>query len=248
MRVVHRVRTSIRRVEAFVHALPEEYQPAKLLTQLAMIRKAAGGVRDVDVHLAIVKSLNPLDCGRELGELRRYLVAKREKRERRLSKAIEAQLANGLERRIRQARVAVAVATATSPSLDSVASELVEKARAARNASGLHEFRLACKRLRYTAELAPESPTRELLISKLVKVQDVTGEWHDTLTLSELARKLFGNLRPLNSILDARCRAKLNEALRVIPRAVKAVVSARDLPPRKLAPAADVGSENQPVA
>jgi CHAD domain-containing protein len=56
----------------------------------------------------------------------------------------------------------------------------------------LHEYRLQCKRFRYTAELAGDTPEVNDLVETWKTVQDAIGEWHDYLTLTEFADKVLG--------------------------------------------------------
>jgi CHAD domain-containing protein len=68
----------------------------------------------------------------------------------------------------------------------------------------LHEYRLQCKRFRYTAELAGDTPGAQELVDTWKKVQDVIGEWHDYLTLSELAQELLGDSSLYSSLVEVR--------------------------------------------
>src|SRR5260370_32161022 len=57
---VHRLRTTIRRAETFLSAqdLGEKRDAAKLLQQLAKLRRRAGRVRDVAVQAAALRTVN----------------------------------------------------------------------------------------------------------------------------------------------------------------------------------------------
>src|SRR5258706_8530298 len=57
-RVVHQLRTTIRRVEALLAALGADAKvEAKLLKQLARLRRRAGKVRDLDVQIAALRGV-----------------------------------------------------------------------------------------------------------------------------------------------------------------------------------------------
>src|SRR5207253_9245549 len=58
----------------------------------------------------------------------------------------------------------------------------------------LHQYRIAVKRARYAAELAPKSAEGERLIAQLKRLQDAVGNWHDWLTLTQTAVKQIGEI------------------------------------------------------
>ncbi len=82
----------------------------------------------------------------------------------------------------------------------------------------LHDFRMRCKRVRYTAEMAGETPRVEDVVTPLKQIQDSIGAWHDWLVLSARAEKLFGDNGdvPLLAALHNVTRAKYAEAVRTV--------------------------------
>ena len=71
------------------------------------------------------------------------------------------------------------------------------------------------KRARYIAELDSRDPQAKLLIGKLKPVQDVIGDWHDWLKMTQKAQDLLGGARDsaLVAMLQNVTRAKYRQAL-----------------------------------
>lgn len=189
---VHRLRTTIRRVETAVQLESRSNQQTPL-KRLERIRKSAGDVRDIDVQIDILESFQ-LKRNRDAAKVHRTLSSKRERRAKKLLKTIKTEFDgdySGLKE----------VATLKSPAQSAVRvdlSEIAAKFLASVNEKeltpgNLHAFRIACKRLRYSAELAPESEIRDQLTSHLKLIQDAIGVWHDHLTLSFSAEKVLGS-------------------------------------------------------
>src|SRR6185312_6819395 len=85
--------------------------------------------------------------------------------------------------------------------------------RAELSPENLHQYRLECKRFRYTAELGGDSPETNKLVDTWKKVQDSIGDWHDYLTLAEIAGETLGD-SALHSALVSRRDAKYEAAAR----------------------------------
>jgi CHAD domain-containing protein len=208
---VHRVRTGSRRLQAMLEATlretpgPALEQPARAwLRQLKQIRRAAGAVRDLDVHRKLLedwvgKDSGPLSKQAEMldawlkGERKRLahgMQKKTRKRQRALAEGqagFLAAISHGPVSSTRNSRPADAVALEdfvraadTMPVLD---------------AENLHDFRKATKKARYVAESAVDGQTSSVAIA-LKRIQDAIGDWHDWLCLSDEASAALGQEAP----------------------------------------------------
>ena len=225
---VHRFRTTVRRLETLLDALVAEpgRNQRKLMKQLGRLRRRAGRVRDLDVQMAALKTLKMGDSRRKR-QLMDELAQDRFRREEKLVGALDKATRRQLRRRLQrlQADLAGAGASpATAPAgaeADPAAIALREFARLARecgplNEQKLHDFRMRCKRARYTAEMGGETPRVQEVVALLRQIQDSVGAWHDWLVLSARAEKLFGDHSevPLLAALRNVTRAKFTEAVR----------------------------------
>jgi CHAD domain-containing protein len=59
----------------------------------------------------------------------------------------------------------------------------------------LHQYRIIGKRARYIAELADQDAEAQRIVDQLKHMQDVIGDWHDWLKLTQKAEALFGGVR-----------------------------------------------------
>lgn len=80
--------------------------------------------------------------------------------------------------------------------------------------NNLHDFRIACKHVRYVAELG-QTAQAATITSECRRVQDAIGEWHDFVMLTKRAMLLFPSRSPLIAALRTLQSSKLAEALRV---------------------------------
>lgn len=214
---VHRLRTHIRRVEALLAVQRPEQADSKLCKQLHKLRRRAGRVRDLDVHMALLRSL---EVEGDNGRKRALLEAMEQRRESeaaRLRDKLDAAARRELARRLRRAgkatEQAAQPATDMRRRLGREAGEL-DRRFATLDAGNLHEFRIGCKRLRYLAE----SGGREFgsLATQLKRTQDAIGVWHDWLELLRRAERACSK-DPHNSLLAALrnvTAAQYAEALR----------------------------------
>jgi len=226
---VHRFRTYSRRVEAMLGELVPEPSgnQKKILRLLERLRKKAGKVRDLDVQIAALRGLKiPQEPDRR-ARLMRTLVEERSKRERKLPKIFNSELVGELRKRLKR----VAKNTQISRDADPVAQAIrlfaeVGKDHNPVTEARLHEFRLAGKRARYLAELAGDNPEAERVVSELKHMQDVVGDWHDWLELSERARQLFGGVQEssLVAALQNITRAKFRQSLHAVALAQAALL------------------------
>lgn len=232
---VHRLRTSIRRVEVLLAGqFPASHKRVtKLQHELQKIRRRAGKVRDIDVQL---NALNSLDLGRPDNgreQLARFL---KEKREKRITK-LESVLDSKGRSRLRRHLSAVSEDLRTQDNRDKPRKKSAKHLRKMlekllRSASepqtftqeNLHGFRMQCKRARYAAEQSDEKANAKL-IERLKQMQDVIGAWHDWLTLGATARKkLTASPSPLLAALRNITQSKLWEAVHVCRQTLPEVI------------------------
>jgi CHAD domain-containing protein len=214
---VHRVRTGSRRLQAMLEAMLRENETFALdhparpwLRQLKQIRRAAGPVRDLDVHRKLLENLvgkaapdndaNPLRKQAEM--LDDWLKCERKHLARGMQKQIRKRQHGLTERQtaVLNAISSVPLESAvTGRSADAVALEDFVRAVDAMpllDAENLHDFRKATKKARYVAESATEKGPYSSVAKALKRVQDAIGEWHDWLCLSEEARSALGKDAP----------------------------------------------------
>ncbi len=218
---VHRLRTSSRRVEVLVTDLAQKCNrnDKKLLKLLGRLRKKAGRVRDLDAQSAALRSLKMPQEPVRKSQLMRTLAEERGKREKKLLRAVEKKATAELRRRLKRAADELRIAKHTDPvalarekitalSLDP--SAITEKT--------LHQFRIAGKRARYVAELAGKNAEAVRLVEQLRHMQDVIGDWHDWLQLTQRAEQLFDGVQ--DSALLAALRnvtgAKFRQAVHTL--------------------------------
>jgi CHAD domain-containing protein len=220
----HFYRTSLRRFEAWSdvfhpHIDPEQRQALKFLEKL---RRATGKLRDSEVHLELLEGLSRVKA-KQSKQLEKVLKARRKSYRKKLKSILRDAILNGIWRALRVLQESPGQASQPSDPIAGTA-ELALKEyrafvqrRAPLSAENLHEYRLECKRFRYTAELAENTPAVESLIATWKGVQDVIGEWHDYLTLSETARTVGGNSSVHTRLLE-HTRKKYRESLRAVAR------------------------------
>ena len=231
---IHQFRTSVRRLETLLDVLlPEpDRDGRKLVKQFAKLRRRAGEVRDLDVQTAALRSLRIGTDGARKAQLLEDLTRSRGKSVERLVKRLDKADSSKLRRRLEklQERLAL-VAQASGPGAngtrmsvqDPVALALRDFARLFRRVpetteENLHRLRLECKRIRYTAEIAGDTPAARAVVNALKKMQDAIGTWHDWLVLTQRAERLFRDQSqvPLLAALRNVTRARFTEAVRVV--------------------------------
>lgn len=230
-RNVHKLRTTIRRVEALLPAEDDTQTRAerRVRKQLGRVRRRAGKVRDGDVHR---KALHDLDLVGEAAEAREVVsdafAKQRTKREKKLVRALGVERDRGIVKRLREV-VGSLVVTRDAHDEGRVLAAVIDDfahahAEAAPlGAETLHGFRIHTKRLRYVAESALPAPNAARAVAELKRVQDAIGRWHDWLTLIERARKALGDREgtALLAAIGARADVELAKALTATARAEK---------------------------
>lgn len=227
---VHRLRTRARRIEAAAAALESANakKTRRLLKAIKPVRKAAGGVRDMDVLVGELLHM-PVNGSREsVVRLVEHLSAKRQenaaglletvgqhrkpvRRElRRYEKLVDA-VAKGRKAAPLQVARAMEGSNAEGSRVETLMDELRRWPKL--NAHNIHPFRLKVKELRYVLELYPQADRG--FIDSLGKVKDEIGDWHDWQQLGEIAREVLdtGEDRELLAQIDAATKQKLTRAL-----------------------------------
>ena len=230
-KLVHQLRTTIRRTEALwqAHRLETSGKSRALARQFAKLRRRAGKVRDLDVQLQLLDSVN---IGGRAGAKDRLEGALEDKRRSQEKKLLSELDGKGLKKLLK--RMSSLHATATNGNLMGSASAQVGRDLKALKIVGrkstpftleqLHNFRIRCKKIRYTAELLPQTPDVTVLIKKLKTMQDAVGEWHDWLNLAQTAEaELPSSERPLLSAIRNIANAKFAEAIRVCRRTLQEI-------------------------
>lgn len=230
---VHRLRTTTRRWEALHHRILGD-DAEKPLRPFAKVRKLAGKVRDADVQEAALRSVR---MGRN-GTLRKavleYLHNRRTQQAEKLLSVLDDALLDKLRRRLKkmEARLTEAETSGADPAaamaharqlLSEVITDYGLPEMEEVDDEHLHQLRLRCKRVRYTAEQAGNFEDAERWVEELRRVQDAIGEWHDWLDLLATANKVLKNTShqplqfALENVMRAKRRAALSTARSVLP-------------------------------
>jgi CHAD domain-containing protein len=242
---VHRLRTTIRRIESLVsYAHPDlDKKLERTLEKMADLRKRAGKVRDLDVQASLLHVLGNGSTAKDQKTLAELLGKKRERHANRLvSAAVKVQGSKFFARMERIAAESEMVPEGKNrplAPLEEARMQLAEmandfSAQHAVKVSRLHQARLSLKRIRYLAELAEDSDEQRDFIRELKIVQDAVGDWHDWQELTRAAEKRFSDrvncalLREVRALLQAR-QATATSALNNL--FASALASARK-PPR----------------
>lgn len=215
---VHRVRTLTRRVEAQLVLLdhlaevPEHRKQAdRLRRELKRMRRAAGDVRDLDVHCKRLEELTASTEHRQTAasqalfqgatKLLKDLEAERANEAKHLRKLLE-------KHQVKLAAAAEKLLKTLEPTekLTLTGAALVDQAKALPRRDGLlenndpaslkqdelHSLRKSAKAARYMAETAPKSATARSAAQHFQVLQQAGGLWHDALELSQAARRYLG--------------------------------------------------------
>jgi CHAD domain-containing protein len=207
---VHDLRTASRRVEAIAAALAqvENKESRRALKSIEPIRKAAGGVREMDVLLANARRLARTSAGDSLTRLVEHLQRARQQNADVLRRALARRRVAAREnlkqysRFIRAAlnprKIAASANRLPAHWQESVHSASMRVARELSewpplNAENIHAFRLKVKELRYILQLSGEANSG--LEETLGNVQRRIGDWHDWQQLEEIAGQLLSKER-----------------------------------------------------
>lgn len=217
---VHSFRTTTRRLQTLLELIPShDRNQKKLLKMLERIRRRAGKVRDIDVQLAALRSLKvPLEPRRKTQLIER-LIEVRAEQEKKLRKLLRAHNLRELRKRLRGTAREIEFGSVRDPL--ALAKNMLASAAPTDGSitdEALHRCRLAVKRARYAAELAPKSAETTRFLAQLKRLQDTLGTWHDWLTLTDTAIAQFGevNQSPLVAALHNVTRGKFRQAADVV--------------------------------
>ncbi|HWY56276.1 MAG TPA: CHAD domain-containing protein [Terriglobales bacterium] len=195
---VHKFRTNSRRVEALLSEVAPELKrnDKKLLKLLSRLRKKAGQVRDLDVEIASLRNLKIPEGNGHKSQFVDALVQERAKREQKLAKAFDRQTAAKVRKRLTRAADEIVIPKNAEP-LTLTLAKLAKLGRehVPLTEKTLHQYRIIGKRARYIAELADHDSEAKRVVDQLKHMQDVIGDWHDWLKLTERAEALFGGMK-----------------------------------------------------
>ncbi len=218
---VHQLRTTARRIETFLAAHEDRLGGAagKLARQMARLRRRAGRVRDLDVQMQLLRGVTVESITRERSRLMLDLERSRAKREKKMTAVLEREFTDALRKRMRKISEQLPLLT-SAPEAEEYEIQALDIFAAVANdfavldETNLHDFRIACKGVRYTAELG-EGPDAAKVVSECKRLQNTIGDWHDTVMLTKRAERLFSSTRsPLAAVLRTLRTAKLTDALR----------------------------------
>lgn len=217
---VHQLRTTSRRIETIIMSHQDQLSgTAKLIKQLGRLRRKAGKVRDFDVQMDALRAITVESITRDKARLTTELERVRGKREKKLLATVAKEFDNTLQKRIGKVETQLAtVSTQNRPDYAALALDKfadIANEYTVLNEDNLHPFRIACKRVRYLAELGD---TREAstIVVECRRAQDAIGTWHDAVMLTQRAERLFSkNRSPLVAVLYTTQSAKLTDAFRI---------------------------------
>jgi CHAD domain-containing protein len=212
---VHRLRTTIRRIESLVsYANPDMgKKEERSLEKLADLRKRAGKVRDFDVQEDLLDTVGNGSTVKDRNNLKDILEKKRDRQAKRLESAVkkihEAKFFARLDGIAEQAGALPDGKNRPLAPLEEARAQLAKMAKDLElsqtiKPSRLHGARVALKRIRYMAELAEESAEQKDLMRKLKSTQDALGDWHDWQELTERAEKRFSDRASCHLLSEAR--------------------------------------------
>jgi CHAD domain-containing protein len=235
---VHKLRTTVRRLEAVLRCALEEHPKAARLCEaiakahrkLARVRKASGAVRDIDVQRNLASGFADQFEGRARAKNAEVIRKENDFLQHRLKRRRKK-----AERELRQ--ILTILELRTERSLEGVAKELSEltasgfsplvlaqrwtKEAYTRNEEicrdKFHELRKQTKSARYIAELQPESKAAAGLARRLHGIQSVIGYWHDLELLTQEAVESLGR----HALLSEGIERTRQKALKDVERLLK---------------------------
>jgi CHAD domain-containing protein len=189
---VHRLRSSTRRIEATLELLDAvtntqiRRKSKPLRKTLRNIRRAAGAVRDLDVHRNLLKAYQK---NRDIAQLGHTLVSAREKSARRLCIQLRKS-----QQKLHQAIEDLEIVLKPALDLSLSGAQLLRLTRTWFSSSvcdldpqqddQLHSIRKAGKTARYIAETGAENSKAVAgLAARFEHAQETLGAWHDFLLL-----------------------------------------------------------------
>jgi CHAD domain-containing protein len=232
---VHKFRTNSRRVEALLSEVAPvlHRNDKKLLKLLSRLRKKAGRVRDLDVEIASLRSLKIPEGNGHKSQFVNALVQERARHEQKLAKAFNRKTADELRKRLKRAASELHIPKNTEP-LTLTLSKLAKlgKDHVTLTERTLHQYRIIGKRARYIAELADHDAEAKRIVDQLKHMQDVIGDWHDWLKLTQRAEAIFGGVRDsaLVAMLRNVTQAKFRQSVDAVAETRAAFSSGKPEP------------------
>jgi CHAD domain-containing protein len=229
---VHDLRTGTRKVEAVVQKVLEDHPGAmrlrkaakKALRELKRVRKAAGPVRDLDVHRNLAKELREQVLKRNSSGTKQSLAKEFKKLDDRLRRRRK-RSASKLQKVLKDEEVQLEAAledmakamTLLRPSPPPLTTAQQWTGRFFPPPGGsfeerLHEYRKQTKAARYLAGLQQSSAAARQLENRLKQMQDSIGRWHDLMLLTTRARALLGKRSVLAGVVAAERDSALQDA------------------------------------
>jgi CHAD domain-containing protein len=227
VRSVHRLRSSTRRIEATLELLTISTnlrlrsKSKSLRKILRTLRRAAGAVRDLDVHHELLK---PYKNNNDTAKLEQNLISAREKSARKLRTALR-KSQKQLHKELTQ------LETHLKPALDLNlnATTLLNLTRTwfakaianldPRQDDELHSIRKAGKTARYIAESgAAASKSVAALATRFEAAQETLGAWHDCLLLLDEAKSTLPEQSPTTVQLQEKALQLRRQANEVATR------------------------------
>jgi CHAD domain-containing protein len=233
---VHKFRTNSRRVEALLNevSVALNRNDKKLLKLLSRLRKKAGRMRDLDVEIASLRSLKIPEGNGHKSEFLDALVQERAKHQQKLAKAFNRKTADEVKKRLKRTISEVDIPKDTEP-LTLTLNKLAQLGRdhVTLTEKTLHQYRIIGKRARYIAELADHDAEAKRVVDRLKHMQDVIGDWHDWLKLTQKAEALFGGVRDsaLVAMLRNVTQAKFRQSVDAVAE-TRAALSGKSEPIR----------------
>ncbi len=218
---VHLLRTQTRRIEATVAylMLDSNRNVRRLFKVMKPMRKVAGLVRDLDVLIAEVLTLEDRHNSHITVDLVVHLVRKRIKGAKKLHKII-IKHRDEIRRRLKRSSRLIGEESKHFSKMPSVRESATQSitAEIARwpdlNPEKLHPFRIKVKELRNMLQL--NSRCNREQIGMLDAAKDAIGEWHDWVELRNIAQKVLKDEESsaLLKTIEATARQKLGPAIR----------------------------------
>ncbi len=227
---VHKLRTTTRKVEAMAAVLTqlEGKESRRLLKSIEPIRKAAGGVRDMDVLAGAARKLGRRASSEGLDRLVGQLHAAREQNADELRHVLRRRRSAAREHlktyrsKIRtaaaHAKKAVSAEGFHGHEHDGIHNAASKVVRALGqwpelNSENIHEFRLKVKELRYILQFSADANTN--LEEALGDVQRRIGDWHDWHQLHEIAAEILTPERDIEllELIEKTTKRRYDRAL-----------------------------------
>jgi CHAD domain-containing protein len=194
-RGVHQARVASRRLREAVPVLSTGWKGSKAGKAQRKIRRltrALGTVRELDVTLGLLDQLarSPHLSRTAIEDVRTHVVAERDGRRAVMLKRLDRVDLDKLSRRLTSVSEALHQAP-EEPWRKALGAQLLKRSRRLRAAidgaghvyapEGLHQVRIASKKLRYGLELAADSGTKEApaLVRTIKRAQEMLGKLHD---------------------------------------------------------------------